>query len=131
MVQQHPANAFFKSFARYLRVRELPPWTGLIAGSPLEGHPFWGSYATVRKNIFTVAGFTDVLRLVLLRKYGGMWVDTDVMLLRVRSWRNGHRQGRVGSASQTRLPCPCFFFHVQGRPGPGLGPWPNSTLCGE
>lgn len=84
MVEQHPANKFFKAFARYVHVRQLPPWTELVEGSPLQGDPFWSNHTAVKKNIFTVAGYADILRLVLLHKYGGMWVDMDVMLLRVR-----------------------------------------------
>ncbi|KAG2442766.1 hypothetical protein HXX76_002846 [Chlamydomonas incerta] len=77
---EHPAGQFLQKYSEFISVREVV-WEHAVAGTPLQGHPFWRDGALVRKNIYTAAGFADVLRLLLLYQHGGVWLDTDVILL--------------------------------------------------
>ncbi|PNW85135.1 hypothetical protein CHLRE_03g173300v5 [Chlamydomonas reinhardtii] len=79
-VLEHPAGQFLHKYSEFISVRQVQ-WERALVGTPLQGHPFWRDAALVRKNIYTAAGFADVLRLLLLYQHGGVWLDTDVVLL--------------------------------------------------
>ncbi|KAG2450104.1 hypothetical protein HYH02_000208 [Chlamydomonas schloesseri] len=79
-VLAHPAGQFLQKYAEFISVQEVV-WERAVVGTPLQSHSFWRDGALVRKNIYTAAGFADVLRLLLLYQHGGVWLDTDVVLL--------------------------------------------------
>ena len=89
LLDGHPAGEFFSTYAEYVAAKQLLPWEDLVAGTPLRGDPFWGNYTYVRQNIYTMTGYSNVVRLLLVYKYGGMWVDTDVIFLQVKTGPGG------------------------------------------
>ncbi|KAG2491638.1 hypothetical protein HYH03_010009 [Edaphochlamys debaryana] len=81
-LDRHPGGQWLRSFEPHVQARGLPVWAELLAGTPLAGHAFWGNQSLVRERVHSLAGYADVVRLLLLHRYGGLWVDTDVVLLR-------------------------------------------------
>lgn len=81
--QNREGAAFLYAFQKHIRFRKVK-WGRLIKGTPLEGHSFFGSEARLKK-LLPPAAYSDVLRLLLLHKYGGVWIDNDVILM--RDWR--------------------------------------------
>jgi len=53
-----------------------------IIGTPLEGSPHFGSYAALMNQSLPLVAYSDLVRLLLLHNYGGVWVDADVWFLR-------------------------------------------------
>jgi hypothetical protein len=55
-----------------------------VLGTPWEGHAFFGNGSLVRS--FTPpekpAIWSDVVRMMLLHKYGDFWMDNDAVLYR-------------------------------------------------
>lgn len=51
-------------------------------GTPWEGDGFFGNGSLVRSRLIMPAAWSDVVRLMLLHKYGHFWMDTDVVLYR-------------------------------------------------
>ena len=50
---------------------------------PLALHDYFGNYTRLRTDFEDfLAGYGDLVRHVLLYNYGGLWMDTDVVLLR-------------------------------------------------
>ncbi|GBF93069.1 hypothetical protein Rsub_05680 [Raphidocelis subcapitata] len=69
---------FFERWAGQISVRVFD-YGAEVAGTPLEGHPFFGDHAAVKAAMIAPATYTDLLRLVILHNYGGAWVDYDLI----------------------------------------------------
>lgn len=61
----------------------LPSFTKLVHSTPLHGHsmPTFENFEKLSEN-WERAAISDVLRFVLLFKYGGVWVDIDTVFLK-------------------------------------------------
>ena len=58
-------------------------WDDEIEGTPLEGDEYFGNHFQVRSDFEGfLAGYGDLVRHLLLHNYGGLWMDSDVVLLR-------------------------------------------------
>ena len=112
----HPASAFFKTFSKYVHVKRLPPWPKFVDGTPLKGHPFWGNGQTVKTLIHTPTGYANVVRLLLLARYGGLWVDMDTLFLRVSlaglGWGGGLAWANVCSTCRRRAASAKIYMHT-------------------
>lgn len=51
-------------------------------GTPWEGDSFFGDGSIVRSHLTMPAAWADLVRLMLLHKYGHFWMDNDVVLYR-------------------------------------------------
>jgi len=79
VVQRDRAAEALPTVRPFLEIREWSTQAELI-GTPLEGGL---SNVTLRElNEFHYTRITDLLRLVVLWKYGGFWLDLDVLVLR-------------------------------------------------
>ena len=58
-------------------------WDDEIQGTPLQDDEYFGNHFQVRSDFETfLAGYGDLVRHILLYNYGGLWIDSDVVLLR-------------------------------------------------
>ena len=85
----HPAQIinddtrpFFEMFSDVITVKEFV-WDTEIEDTPLADDPYFGNHFQVRSDFEDfLAGYGDLVRHLLLYNYGGLWVDTDVVLTR-------------------------------------------------
>eukprot|EP00877_Chromochloris_zofingiensis_P011226 jgi/Chrzof1/6357/Cz18g05160.t1 len=94
-------KTFFESYKQYIEVRAWN-YSQQIIGTPWEKDPFFGDHALVQKHLDTSATYADIVRLLLLHNYGGLWMDDDVIFLQdwyrllaisyqfVPRWNNNH-----------------------------------------
>ena len=75
-------KSFFDTFDDVVLVKQLA-WQSEIKGTPLSKHKYFANSTQLNIDFGDyIAGFADLVRHVLLYKYGGLWIDTDVLLLR-------------------------------------------------
>ena len=73
---------FFDTFSDVVTVKKFV-WDDEVEQTPLAGHPYFGNHFQVRSDFEDfLAGYGDLVRHMLLYNYGGLWIDTDVVLLR-------------------------------------------------
>jgi hypothetical protein len=53
-----------------------------VVGTPWEGDAFFGNGSLVRNFMPMAGSWSDVVRILLLHKYGHFWMDNDVVLFR-------------------------------------------------
>lgn len=81
-IVNNDTRSFFHTFADVLSVKTFS-WNEEIENTPLAGHEYFSNYTRLRSDFEDfLAGYGDLVRHVLLYNYGGLWVDTDVVLLR-------------------------------------------------
>lgn len=74
-------RSFFHTFSDVVTVKTFS-WNEEIEGTPLAGHAYFSNYTQLRTDFEDfLAGYGDLVRHVLLYNYGGLWIDTDVVLL--------------------------------------------------
>lgn len=72
---------YFKPYSKYVEFRKID----LAAegkGTCLEAMPEWTDPSYRETVPFNVPTLSDMIRTLLLSKYGGVWVDTDMIFLR-------------------------------------------------
>lgn len=75
-------RSFFHTFSDVVTVKTFN-WNDEIEDTPLAGHAYFSNYTRLRSDFEDfLAGYGDLVRHVLLYNYGGLWIDTDVVLLR-------------------------------------------------
>ena len=73
---------FFDMFSDVVTVKRFV-WDDEIRGTPFEGDEYFGNHLQVRSDFKSfLAGYGDLVRHILLYNHGGLWMDTDVVLLR-------------------------------------------------
>lgn len=73
---------FFDTFSDVVSVKKFV-WDDEVEQTPLAGHPYFGNHFLVRSDFEDfLAGYGDLVRHMLLYNHGGLWIDTDVVLLR-------------------------------------------------
>ena len=73
---------FFDTFSDVVTVKKFV-WDDEVEQTPLADHPYFGNHFQVRSDFEDfLAGYGDLVRHMLLYNHGGLWVDTDVVLLR-------------------------------------------------
>ncbi|KAL3136224.1 hypothetical protein ABBQ32_007236 [Trebouxia sp. C0010 RCD-2024] len=73
---------FLELFSDVVKVKTFV-WDDEIKDSPLESSPYFSNYAKLRSDFEdNLAGYSDLVRHVLLYQHGGLWIDNDVVLLR-------------------------------------------------
>lgn len=71
-----------ETFSDVVRVKKFV-WDDEIKGTPLENDDYFGNHFQVRSDFEGfLAGYGDLVRHLLLYNYGGLWIDSDVVLLR-------------------------------------------------
>ncbi|WIA33895.1 hypothetical protein OEZ86_006994 [Tetradesmus obliquus] len=92
---------FFDAFAEHITVKRFN-YNEEVVGTPWEGDSFFGDSSIVRSHLTMPAAWADLVRLMLLHKYGHFWMDNDVVLYRdvsrlldtcyqfVTRWTNNH-----------------------------------------
>lgn len=79
---QQNTRHFFHLFSDLITLKTYS-WQDEIKATPLKGDDYFGDYARIRSDFNeNLAGFSDLLHHLLLANYGGLWIDTDVVLLR-------------------------------------------------
>jgi hypothetical protein len=53
-----------------------------VVGTPWEGDAFFGNGSLVRSFMPIPGAWSDIVRIMLLHKYGHFWMDNDVVLYR-------------------------------------------------
>lgn len=82
------------------------------------------------KGIIPAACFSDILRLCVLKKYGGMWMDASVFCSGLRNEKLHERWQKIENSEFT-----IFRYFQRGNPLPvGLSNWfiaavPNNVIC--
>ncbi len=75
-------SSFFEAFSDYVVVKRLV-WEEQIRNTPLSEHDYFSNLTRVQSDFDDYpAGYADLVRHVLLYQHGGLWIDTDVLLLR-------------------------------------------------
>ena len=82
-----------------------------------------------KKGIIPAACFSDILRLSVLKKYGGIWMDASVYCSGLRNERLHERWRKIENSEFT-----IFRYFQRGNPLPvGLSNWfiaaPNNVIC--
>ena len=73
---------FFDTFSDVVIVKKFS-WDDEVEQTPLAGHPYFSNHFQVRSDFEDfLAGYGDLVRHMLLYNHGGLWIDTDVVLLR-------------------------------------------------
>lgn len=72
---QPEVKDFFDRFRAHVQLRRIR-WRELTAGTPFEGHPYFGNLQVLRQTL-TRAAIGDLLRLLLVHRYGGAWVRDE------------------------------------------------------
>jgi len=67
---------WLQPYARYVEIRKID-LAQESKGTCLEHKPEWTG-----ENFIGIAAFSDLVRVLLLAKYGGVWMDTDIIMLR-------------------------------------------------
>ena len=65
-------KAFFDNFHPYVQLRRIK-WEQLIADTPFEHHSYFGNFSLLRETLHR-ACVSDLLRLLLVYHFGGVWV---------------------------------------------------------
>lgn len=76
-------SSFFAAWQDFIQVREFCYELELL-GTPWEHHPFFSSHAAVKAAMPVAATYSDLVRLLLMHNHGGLWLDNDMVLYRVR-----------------------------------------------
>ena len=66
---------FFTAFSENIIVRRFD-YAAEVVGTPLGGHAYFGSAAAIKASLPAERGmavFSDLVRYLLLHKYGGLW----------------------------------------------------------
>lgn len=75
-------SSFFEAFSDYVFVKPLV-WGEQIRNTPLSEHDYFSNLTQIQSDFGDYpAGYADLVRHILLYRYGGLWIDTDVLLLR-------------------------------------------------
>ena len=73
---------FFTTFSDVVTVKKFH-WDTEVQQTPLADHPYFSNHFQVRSDFEDfLAGYGDLVRHMLLYNHGGLWIDTDVVLLR-------------------------------------------------
>lgn len=72
-------SAFLDAFSDYITIR-LYDYDVEVEGTPWDGDDFFGNGTLVKEYMPAPGSYSDVVRLMLLHKYGGLWMDNDVVL---------------------------------------------------
>jgi hypothetical protein len=70
VVVPNKSAEFFQEFSDFITVRQFD-YDDAIKGTPFEGDPFFGSGTLVKNFTPAAAAYSDVVRLLILNKYGG------------------------------------------------------------
>jgi hypothetical protein len=97
---------FFRAFDRVVEVHSLW-WYELVFKTPVETHTFFGN-DTLLERATGKPAFMDMLRLLALYKYGGVWLDADVIMLKDVYPLTAH----VGYQYSARLPGGNHFLRM-------------------
>ena len=81
-IVNNDTKGMFTTFADVVSVKEFR-WQEQIRDTPLAHHSYFSNYTQLQVDFGDyLAGYADLVRHVLLYKHGGLWIDTDVILLR-------------------------------------------------
>lgn len=69
----------FREFSDYVTVRRFD-YADFIQGTPFKGDAFFGNGSLVKAHMPAPGSYSDIVRILVLNKYGGMWMDNDVVL---------------------------------------------------
>lgn len=72
---------FFEAFGEFVEVRRFV-WETEVVGTAFHKHQTFGEQARLFKHFTAIAPYTDLVRVVLLHNYGGLWMDYDMVLFR-------------------------------------------------
>lgn len=70
--------SFFEAFKPFITLRVFD-YAAEVKSTLWEHDPFFGDGDMVKANMPDAGAFTDVVRILLLHKYGGLWIDNDVI----------------------------------------------------
>ena len=73
---------FFEMFSDVVIIKTFV-WDDEILESPLADSPYFSNHSQIMSDFAdNLAGYSDLVRHILLYQHGGLWIDTDVVLLR-------------------------------------------------
>ncbi|WIA30057.1 hypothetical protein OEZ86_000152 [Tetradesmus obliquus] len=78
-VYTNETAAFFDTFAEHITIKRFD-YQQEIRGTLWEGDPFFRNGSYVRSFMPMAGAWSDVVRILLLHKYGDFWMDNDVVL---------------------------------------------------
>ena len=79
LVYNNKTSAFFDAFSDYITLQQFD-YDAEVQGTPWEGDQFFGNGTLVKQMMPAPGSYSDVVRIMLLHKYGGLWMDNDVVL---------------------------------------------------
>uniref|UniRef100_A0A383VQR7 Uncharacterized protein n=1 Tax=Tetradesmus obliquus TaxID=3088 RepID=A0A383VQR7_TETOB len=73
--------SFFDAFSQHITIKRFD-YNKEVVGTPWEGDAFFGNGSVVRSFMPMPGAWSDIVRIMLLHKYGHFWMDNDVVLYR-------------------------------------------------
>eukprot|EP00879_Flechtneria_rotunda_P011521 GHRR01012035.1.p1 GENE.GHRR01012035.1~~GHRR01012035.1.p1 ORF type:complete len:352 (+),score=65.71 GHRR01012035.1:946-2001(+) len=78
VVQYNTSKPFFDTYADYIDIRVFD-YAQEVQGTTWQDDPFFGNGTLVKSMMPDLGSYTDVVRTLILHKYGGVWMDNDVI----------------------------------------------------
>ncbi|KAF8064648.1 hypothetical protein HT031_003449 [Scenedesmus sp. PABB004] len=78
-VYDNRTAAFFDAWSDYVTLQRFD-YDAEVAGTLWDGDAFFGNGTKVKEHMPHAGSYSDVVRILLLHKYGGFWMDNDAVL---------------------------------------------------
>lgn len=79
LVYNNKTSAFFDAFTEHITLQPFD-YSAEVKGTPWERDQFFGNGMLVKQMMPAPGAYSDVVRIIALHKYGGLWMDNDVVL---------------------------------------------------
>lgn len=81
-IKTDDTKPFLDLFSDVVKVKTFR-WDDEIVDTPLADSPYFSNHFQIRSDFENnLAGYSDLVRHILLYQHGGLWIDSDVALLR-------------------------------------------------